>query len=46
MLRGWSSSNYGLSKLALIAYTRLLAREEPGIQVPLGILARRQLVGT
>eukprot|EP00913_Durusdinium_trenchii_P008585 g8062.t1 len=30
---GWSDSNYGLSKLALIAYTRLLAREEPQLQV-------------
>ena len=25
---GWGSSNYGLSKLALIAYTKLVAREE------------------
>ncbi|CAJ1398086.1 unnamed protein product [Effrenium voratum] len=27
---GFSNSNYGMSKLALIAYTRLLAREEAG----------------
>ncbi len=26
--RGWGNSNYGLSKLALIAYTKLVAREE------------------
>eukprot|EP00435_Cladocopium_sp_Y103_P010814 s1918_g2.t2 len=30
---GWSNSNYGMSKLALIALTRLVAREEPTIQV-------------
>lgn len=27
-LEGWGGSNYGLSKLALIAYTRIIAREE------------------
>lgn len=27
---GWGNSNYGLSKLALIAYTRIVAREEAG----------------
>ena len=26
--QGWSNSNYGFSKLALIAYTKMLAREE------------------
>jgi len=26
--KGWGNSNYGMSKLALIAYTRLVAREE------------------
>lgn len=26
--QGWGNSNYGMSKLALIAYTRMLAREE------------------
>eukprot|EP00438_Fugacium_kawagutii_P013989 Skav200402 [mRNA] locus=scaffold236:2347:10340:+ [translate_table: standard] len=30
---GWSNSNYGMSKLSLIAFTRLVAREEPTIQV-------------
>eukprot|EP00434_Breviolum_minutum_P014400 symbB.v1.2.012697.t1/scaffold812.1/size160323/5 len=30
---GWSNSNYGMSKLSLIAYTRLLAREEQTLQV-------------
>tara|TARA_B100000780_G_scaffold261781_1_gene214439 strand:+ start:243 stop:395 length:153 start_codon:yes stop_codon:yes gene_type:complete len=28
--RGWGRSNYGLSKLALIAATQVLAREHPG----------------
>mmetsp|Transcript_7937 Transcript_7937/g.24505 ORF Transcript_7937/g.24505 Transcript_7937/m.24505 type:complete len:268 (+) Transcript_7937:70-873(+) len=27
--KGWSSSNYGFSKLAVIAYTKILAREAP-----------------
>ena len=31
--KGWSKSNYGLSKLAVIAYTRILARENPDIAV-------------
>ncbi len=31
--RGWGSSNYGLSKLALIAATRVLARAEPNMRV-------------
>lgn len=31
--RGWGSSNYGLSKLALIAATKVLARDEPTIKV-------------
>jgi carbonyl reductase 1 len=31
--RGWSKSNYGMSKLALIAATRVLARDEPDIRV-------------
>jgi len=30
---GWSHSNYGMSKLALIAATRVLARELPGVRV-------------
>lgn len=30
---GWGSSNYGLSKLAVIAYTRILARQEPKILI-------------
>jgi carbonyl reductase 1 len=30
---GWGSSNYGLSKLALIAATRVLARENPDIAI-------------
>lgn len=29
--KGWSSSNYGISKLALIAATKIFAREEPSI---------------
>jgi NAD(P)-dependent dehydrogenase (short-subunit alcohol dehydrogenase family) len=28
--QGWGRSNYGLSKLALIAATKVLAREHPG----------------
>jgi len=31
--RGWGRSNYGLSKLALIAATRVLSRENPGVKV-------------
>lgn len=31
--RGWGGSNYGFSKLALIAATKVLAREEPSIKV-------------
>jgi carbonyl reductase 1 len=31
--RGWGSSNYGLSKLCLIAATRVLARANPSIKV-------------
>ena len=31
--RGWGNSNYGLSKLAVIAYMRVLAREEPTLRV-------------
>jgi carbonyl reductase 1 len=31
--QGWTVSNYGLSKLALIAFTKVLAREYPGIRV-------------
>jgi carbonyl reductase 1 len=31
--RGWGKSNYGLSKLALIAATKVMARDEPGIKV-------------
>jgi len=31
--KGWSNSNYGLSKLAVIAYTKELARREPGMRV-------------
>jgi carbonyl reductase 1 len=31
--RGWSNSNYGLSKLAVIAYTRVLARTQPSMRV-------------
>lgn len=31
--KGWSSSNYGMSKLALIAATKVLARENPGILI-------------
>jgi len=30
---GWSSSMYGISKLAQIAYTRILAREHPDLNV-------------
>ena len=29
--RGWPSSNYGMSKLGLIALTRVLARQEPAL---------------
>jgi carbonyl reductase 1 len=29
--KGWSNSNYGLSKLALIAATKIWAREEIGV---------------
>ena len=29
---GWGNSNYGLSKLAVIAATNVLARENPGIK--------------
>ena len=28
---GWGNSNYGMSKLALIAATKVLARENPGV---------------
>ena len=31
--QGWSNSNYGISKLGLIAYTLLLARENPALRV-------------
>ncbi|KAG8470821.1 hypothetical protein KFE25_009242 [Diacronema lutheri] len=31
--RGWSNSNYGLSKLAVIAFTKVLARDESSILV-------------
>eukprot|EP00596_Hydrurales_sp_CCMP1899_P002597 CAMPEP_0119037932 /NCGR_PEP_ID=MMETSP1177-20130426/6497_1 /TAXON_ID=2985 /ORGANISM="Ochromonas sp, Strain CCMP1899" /LENGTH=267 /DNA_ID=CAMNT_0006999765 /DNA_START=147 /DNA_END=950 /DNA_ORIENTATION=- len=31
--KGWPSSNYGMSKLGLIALTNVLAREEPQIMV-------------
>ena len=31
--KGWSRSNYGLSKCALIAATRVLARENPRVKV-------------
>jgi len=31
--RGWGRSNYGLSKLAVISATKVLAREEPAIKV-------------
>lgn len=31
--RGWSGSNYGVSKLALIAATRVLARDEPTLKI-------------
>lgn len=31
--KGWGNSNYGLSKLALIAMTKVWAREEPNIKV-------------
>eukprot|EP00658_Telonema_sp_P-2_P081641 TRINITY_DN8431_c0_g1_i1.p2 TRINITY_DN8431_c0_g1~~TRINITY_DN8431_c0_g1_i1.p2 ORF type:complete len:210 (+),score=58.32 TRINITY_DN8431_c0_g1_i1:294-923(+) len=31
--RGWSKSNYGVSKLCLIAATKVLAREHPGMRV-------------
>jgi len=31
--REWSNSNYGLSKLAVIAYTNVLARQEPDLHV-------------
>lgn len=31
--KGWGNSNYGLSKLALIAATKVLARNEPGLKV-------------
>ena len=30
---GWGNSNYGLSKLAVIAATRVFARENPGVLV-------------
>ncbi len=30
---GWSNSNYGVSKLALIAATNVLARQHPGLRV-------------
>jgi carbonyl reductase 1 len=30
---GWGNSNYGMSKLAVIAATKIWAREEPGIKV-------------
>jgi len=32
-LRGWSNSNYGMSKLALIAVTKVLARSHPALRV-------------
>lgn len=31
--KGWSRSNYGFSKLTLIAATKVLARENPGIAI-------------
>lgn len=31
--QGWGRSNYGFSKLALIAATRVLAREHPNVKV-------------
>jgi len=31
--QGWSNSNYGMSKLGVIAATKVLAREEPNISV-------------
>jgi len=31
--RRWGSSNYGFSKLALIAHTKLVAREETRVRV-------------
>lgn len=33
LTKGWSRSNYGFSKLAVIAATRVLARENPGIAI-------------
>jgi carbonyl reductase 1 len=30
--KGWSSSNYGMSKLAVIAATKVWARQEPGVK--------------
>ena len=31
--KGWPTTNYGFSKLAIIAYTKILARQEPEILV-------------
>ena len=30
---GWSSTNYGMSKLGLIAYTNMIARQEAGNKI-------------
>ena len=30
---GWSSSNYGMSKLSLIAATKVLARDHPAVRI-------------
>jgi len=35
---GWGNSNYGFSKLALIAYSKLVAREEEAAGSPVKVL--------